>query len=167
MISALCLTSAFAQGFDDAILVEGTETRLGMAGFGPNAIPCLYGRYGTPGKDRYAEVWATDEPLVFNPSVWVVDPAMKRKDILYNGSERGRRIWAFRKKIAVRERSGVAKDWTFVIGFAAGADEVNEAECRAFAEEFVRRAERIFASTRLRSDLSFPATLSVTGKPAK
>ena len=84
-----------------------------------------------------------------------MDPTIKRKDVLYNGSERGRRIWAFRKKILTRERSDVAKDWTFVIGFAEGTD---EAECRAFAEDFVRRAERIFASTRLRSDLSFPAT---------
>ncbi|HNY22727.1 MAG TPA: hypothetical protein PKO22_11335, partial [Treponemataceae bacterium] len=155
MICALPLAPASARGFDGAILAEGTEIRLGVAGFGPNAISCLYGRYETPGKDRVAEVWATSEPLVFNSSVWVMDPTIKRKDVLYNGSERGRRIWAFRKKILTRERSDVAKDWTFVIGFAEGTD---EAECRAFAEDFVRRAERIFASTRLRSDLSFPAT---------
>lgn len=156
MISALALAPAFGRGFDGAILAEGTETRLGVAGFGPNAISCLYGRYATPGKDRAAEVWATAEPLVFNPSVWVMDPAIGKKDVLYNGSERGKKIWAYRIKIATRERSDVPRNWTFVIGFAEGTD---DAECRAFAAEFARRAELIFASTRLRSDLSFPATL--------
>ncbi len=142
------------------VLAEGAVIRAGVPGFGPNAIPGLLGKYSAEGGDAFAEIRAVRDPLLFNRSLWT-ETRVGDFRALYNGTERGVKVWAVSRDLAVREKSGIPARWVFVVSFSG---DVPDALCRDFVEAVVRRTESFFVSARHLSDLSFPATVRIAGK---
>jgi hypothetical protein len=142
------------------VLVEGTMPREGIPGFGPNAIHGLYGKYAAGGGSAFAEVWAVSEPLLFGNDRWT-ETKVGGVRALYTGAEKGRKVWAVPRELAVREKSDIPGRWIFIVNFGS---ETQDEACRIFVDVAVRRTEAFFISARRLSDLSFPATVIIAGK---
>lgn len=137
-----------------AILVEGTLPRAGIPGFGPNTISSLYGKYEVA-SGATITVRATNEHLVFNPSIWTKRKTGKYYS-WYTQSVDKSRIWTVQREIAQQSESGNIQTWSFVFRFSEDSE---DQFCVKFIDTFITRAEPFFLSARHPSDLSFPAIL--------
>lgn len=142
-----------------AVLTEGTKISEGLPGFPPNRIPSLFGKY-TTGEGFFISVWAVGEPLVFNPDVWISKKAGVHS-VFSTITVDGTSLWVVQRVIAMREELKDFEKWSFILSFD---EKMQENFCVSFLEIFLARTEFFFSSGRRLSDLSFPATLNVTGK---
>jgi hypothetical protein len=142
------------------VLAEGSFQIEGIPGFGPNRIPALFGRYVTPG-DADISVWAVNEPLVFDTALWG-KKAYGEMAPVYVRISGEKRIVALPRMVLMQDALKDYGRWYFVFSIDKRRDETY---CRLFIMEFIGRAERFFSLSRLLTDLSFPATMEVTGKP--
>lgn len=141
-----------------SILVEGTEQKTGIPGFGDNRIPALFGVYRTAA-GQFVRVWATSEPLLFNTASWNDDKA---------GDNRGRVnvsgesiLYAFERNLDMKEELSGLRRWYYILEFDAMSPAV---ERLAFIEAYIRRADAFVSSARRYQDISLPAVLVTSGR---
>lgn len=138
-----------------AILAVGTLSSAGVPGFGPNRIPCLFGRYSF-GEAGDVDAYAVSEAVLFDPARWTKTGTGTQ--IRYTAVSEGRRIIAAPRNISTVNPEIVSRNWHFVLSFP---DSVSEAESNAFFNLFAERVAFFFSSAKTREALSFPAILDV------
>lgn len=144
---------------EKVLLIEGTFRSEGLPGFSKNHIPSLFGKYETENAKNIS-VWGVNEPLVFDMTVWSIT-RMAQYPAVYATNTSDSRVWVVQRTLAMRDEMTDNTKWFFVFGFDLI---LSERYCAAFVEAFIMRTEFFFSSVRRFSDLSFPATLTVTGK---
>ncbi len=136
-----------------AILEVGTVASAGVPGFGPNRIPCLYGRYAL-GDLGSVDAYAISDPVLFSAERWkrTGSGAQTRWIALAEG----RRIVAGPRTIPSANPEAVPRAWHFALSFP---ETVDEALCLDFFALFADRVSFFFSSAKVREALSFPAVL--------
>lgn len=136
-----------------AILEVGTVSAAGVPGFGPNRIPCLYGRYDL-GDSGNIEAYAVSDPVLFSAERWTKSGTASQPR--WSAVSEGRRIIAAARSIPSSNPESVPRDWHFVLSFP---DTMSESDCLAFFSLFAERVSFFFSSAKTREALSFPAVL--------
>lgn len=144
---------------EKALLIEGTYRSEGLPGFSKNHISSLFGKYQSE-NGKNISVWGVNELLVFDQTVWSLTKTAHDSDV-YTTNTSDFSVWVVHRTLAMRDEMKDEAKWYFVFGFDLTLSEKYRA---AFVESFITRTEFFFASVQRFSDLSFPATLIVTGK---
>lgn len=142
-----------------AVLIEGTARSEGLPGFSENHIPCLFARYKAA-EGSFISVWAVTETLVFDPDRWTLQKTVQYP-ALYFQTTANSQIWVIQRTLVMRTEMKDESKWSFVVSFDK---KIPENYCTAFFNIFLERTEFFFTAARRPGDLSFPATLTVTGK---
>ncbi|QQO09547.1 hypothetical protein [Breznakiella homolactica] len=149
-----------------AILVRGDTRASGLPGFGPNAFSSVYGEYNVEfpaeGEAGAASdvpgffVWASGEPVYYDPGIWTLRPSPGGYQMREQNTEDG-------QLFALSLESGPPGEyWTLIVGFPSisGNEPLSGGSRERLISSLVSRFTYFVSIKHYSSDVSLPAVIT-------